>query len=61
MKTIRTELSQQDIVNNMLELVAYLAKQEDDANTIDITVNNNGKSLHMHFSAYIEDCEEDKE
>ena len=55
----REDLSEQDIVNNMLELAEYLAKQEDDANVINITINRNGKSLHMHFEAYTEDCEEE--
>ena len=59
MRTIRTDLTNQDVVNNMLELAVYLAKQESDANIIDITIDKNGKSLHMHFKAYTEESEEE--
>lgn len=52
---IRTNLSDQDIVNNMLELVIYLSKCEDDANAINITINKYGKTLHMHFESYTDE------
>lgn len=52
---IRADLSEQDILNDMLELALYLSEHEDDANVINITINRNGKSLHMHFEAYTED------
>lgn len=43
----------------MVELANYLAKQENDANVINITINKNGKSLHMRFEAYTEEGEEE--
>lgn len=55
----RENLSNEDVVNNMLELANYLAKQEGDLNNINATINKNGKSLHMHFKAYTEGSEEE--
>lgn len=36
-----------------------LAKQEGDMNNINVTINRNGKSLHMRFEAYTEEGEEE--
>lgn len=64
MKTLRTDLSEQDVLNNMLELVLYLSKLEDGASDINISINNCDKRLrncdkrlHMRFEAYTENCE----
>lgn len=59
MKMFRENLTSEEVVNNMLELANYLAKQEGDMNNINATINKNGKSLHMHFEAYTEDSEEE--
>ena len=55
----RENLTSEDVLNNMLELANYLAKQEGDMNIINATVDRNGKSLHMHFKAYTEDVGEE--
>ena len=51
---IRTDLSEQDVVNNMLELAVYLVRQENGANALDITMEGTGSGLNMHFEVYTE-------
>lgn len=46
---VRTNLTQEDVAQNMLEIALYLAQKED-VNTVDMTVND----LHMHFEAWME-------
>lgn len=48
---IRTNMTQKEVVANMLELSVYLAQMDDDCNTIDIEVNG----LNMHFEAWSEE------
>lgn len=56
MAEIRTNMSEEDIVNNMLEIAFYLAKQDEDVNEIDVKV----KDLNMHFEVW-DDKEESEE
>ena len=49
MKTVRTDLTKEDVLINMVELAGYLAQQEEEVNTINMTCNG----LHMEFTAYI--------
>ncbi len=51
---VRTNLTQEDVAQNMLEIAVYLAQKED-VNTVDVTVDE----LHMHFEAWTD--EEEKE
>ena len=53
MEEIRTNLSKEDVVRNMLEIAFYLAQQDKDVNEIDIKVKN----LNMHFEAWMDDAE----
>ena len=53
MEEIRTNLSKEDVVRNMLEIAFYLAQQDKDANEIDVKVKN----LNMHFEAWMDDSE----
>ena len=55
MEEIRTNLSKEDVVHNMLEIAFYLAQQGKDVNQIDITIKN----LNMHFEAWMDDSEID--
>lgn len=55
----RKNLMGEDVLNNMLELANYLAKQEGGMNIINATVDRNGKSLHMRFETYTEDGKEE--
>lgn len=48
------ELTDSDVVINMLELAGYLAMQNDDSNQIELKINN----LNMKFEAWTDDCEE---
>ena len=48
MEEIRTNLSKEDVVHNMLEIALYLAQQGEDVNEIDVKV----KDLNMHFRAW---------
>ena len=48
MEEIRTNLSKEDVVHNMLEIALYLAQQGKDAHEIDVKV----KDLNMHFRAW---------
>jgi len=45
MAEIRTNMSKEDIVNNMLEIDCYLAEQGKGVNEVDVKVRN----LNMHF------------
>ena len=53
MEEIRTNLSKEDVVHNMLEIALYLAQQGKDVNEIDAKVKN----LNMHFEAWMDDTE----
>ena len=55
MEEIRTNLSKEDVVHNMLEIALYLAQQDKDAHEIDVNVKN----LNMHFEAWMDDSEID--
>ena len=53
MEEIRTNLSKEDVVHNMLEIAFYLAQRDKDVNEIDVKVKN----LNMHFEAWMDDAE----
>ena len=53
MEEIRTNMSKEDIVHNMLEIAFYLAQWDKDAHEIDVKVKN----LNMHFEAWMDDAE----
>ena len=53
MEEIRTNLSKEDVVHNMLEIAFYLAQWGKDVNEIDVKVKN----LNMHFEAWMDDSE----
>ena len=53
MEEIRTNLSKEDVVRNMLEIAFYLAQCDKDAHEIDVKVKN----LNMHFEACMDDAE----
>ena len=53
MEEIRTNMSKEDIVRNMLEIALYLAQQGKDVNEIDVKV----KDLNMHFKAWRDETE----
>ena len=48
MEEIRTNMSKEDVVHNMLELVGYLVEQEEDVDEIEVKV----KDLNMQFKAW---------
>lgn len=48
MEEIRTNLSKEDILHNMLELVGYLVEQEEEVDEIEVKV----KDLNMQFKAW---------
>ena len=48
MEEIRTNMSKEDILHNMLELVGYLVEQEEDVDEIEVKV----KDLNMQFKAW---------
>lgn len=56
MAEIRTNLSKEDILHNMLELVGYLVEQEEEVDEIEVKV----KDLNMQFKAW-RDEEESEE
>ena len=56
MEEIKTNLSKEDIIINMLEIANYLSKQEGDVNQIVITIKN----LNMHFEAWMDDAEQER-
>ena len=53
MEEIRTNLSKEDILYNMLEIVGYLLEQEEEADEIEVKV----KDLNMQFKAWTDDTE----
>lgn len=53
MAEIRTNLSKEDILHNMLELVGYLVEQEEEVDEIEVKV----KDLNMQFKAWTDDTE----
>lgn len=53
MDEIRTNLSKEDILHNMLEIVGYLLEQGGEAGEIEVKV----KDLNMHFEAWTDDTE----
>ena len=53
MEKIRENMSKEDVVHNMLEIVFYLAQQGKDVNEIDVKV----KDLNMHFEAWMDEAE----
>ena len=53
MEEIRTNLSKEDILHNMLELVGYLVEQEEEVDEIEVKV----KDLNMQFKAWMDDAE----
>lgn len=48
MEEIRTNLSKEDVLHNMLEIVGYLLEQEEEADEIEVKV----KDLNMQFKAW---------
>ena len=48
MEEIRTNLSKEDILHNMLELVCYLVEQQEEVDEIEEKV----KDLNMQFKAW---------
>lgn len=56
MDEIRTNLSKEDVLHNMLELVGYLVEQEEEVDEIEVKV----KDLNMQFKAW-RDEEESEE
>lgn len=46
--SIRTEITDKDVVKNMLEIALYLAEKEDNSNDIEVEVNG----LYMHFETW---------
>lgn len=53
MEEIRTNLSKEDVLHNMLELVGYLVEQQEDADEIEVKV----KGLNMNFRAWRDETE----
>lgn len=53
MEEIRTNLSKEDILHNMLEIVGYLLEQEEEADEIEVKV----KDLNMQFKAWTDEKE----
>ena len=53
MEEIRTNMSKEDVVHNMLEIALYLAQQGKDVHEIDVKV----KDLNMHFEAWMDETE----
>ena len=53
MEEIRTNLSKEDVVHNMLELVGYLVEQSEEVDEIEVKV----KDLNMQFKAWMDDAE----
>ena len=56
MEEIRTNMSKEDVVHNMLEIALYLAQQGKDVNEIDVKV----KDLNMHFRAWNDETESEE-
>lgn len=53
MDEIRTNLSKEDILHNMLEIVGYLLEQGGEADEIEVKV----KDLNMQFKAWTDNAE----
>ena len=53
MEEIRTNMSKEDVVRNMLEIAFYLAQRGEDVNEIDVKVKN----LNMRFEAWMDKTE----
>ena len=53
MEEIRTNMSKEDVVHNMLEIAFYLAQQGKDVNEIDVNVKN----LNMRFEVWMDKTE----
>lgn len=53
MDEIRTNLSKEDVLHNMLELVGYLVEQKEEVDEIEVKV----KDLNMQFKAWKDDAE----
>ena len=56
MEEIRTNMSKEDVVHNMLEIALYLAQWDKNAHEIDIKVKN----LNMRFEAWTYDTESEE-
>ncbi len=56
MEEIRTNLSKEDILHNMLELVCYLVEQEEEVDEIEVKV----KDLNMQFKAWRDETESEE-
>lgn len=56
MEEIRINLSKEDVLHNMLELVGYLVEQQEEVDKIEVKV----KDLNMQFKAW-RDEEESEE
>lgn len=48
MDEIRTNLSKEDVLHNMLEIVGYLVEQEEEVDEIEVKA----KDLNMQFKAW---------
>ena len=57
MAEIRTNMSKEDIVHNMLEIACYLSEQDAGVNEVNVKVRN----LNMHFEAWSEEADADRE
>lgn len=56
MEEIRTNLSKEDILHNMLELVCYLVEQQEEVDEIEEKV----KDLNMQFKAWRDETEREE-
>lgn len=56
MEEIRTNLSKEDVLHNMLEIVGYLLEQEEEADEIEVKV----KDLNMQFKAWTNEKESEE-
>mgnify|MGYP006963144367 FL=1 len=56
MEEIRTNLSKEDILHNMLELVCYLVEQQEEVDEIEVKV----KDLNMQFKAWRDETESEE-
>lgn len=57
MAEIRTNMSKEDIVHNMLEIACYLSEQDEGVNEVNVKVRN----LNMHFEAWSEEADADRD
>lgn len=53
MEEIRINLSKEDVLHNMLELVGYLVEQQEEVDEIEVKV----KDLNMQFKAWRDETE----